>query len=147
MNPLVPLGSLAVTLSVASAGTVAVTLLGIACFLLIGWAIFTFNLLIRRKILMQEAWSGIDVQLRRRRNLIPNLVEAVKGYRDYEKATLQRITELRIEGLAGDIQNRQDSENALTDQFNRFRQQDHPGNPRGGGRAHRRSARRDCDRR
>jgi len=43
------------------------------------WSVLTYNLLIKQKNLMREAWSGIDVQLKRRADLIPNLVEAVKG--------------------------------------------------------------------
>ncbi|HEX2593320.1 MAG TPA: LemA family protein, partial [Rhizomicrobium sp.] len=44
------------------------------------WAVFTYNGLVRRKNVVAEAWSGIDVQLKRRADLIPNLVESVKGY-------------------------------------------------------------------
>jgi len=54
-----------------------------------------FNTLIRKRILTQEAWSGIDVQLKRRHDLIPNLVEVVKGYMKYESGVLERVTELR----------------------------------------------------
>lgn len=57
-------------------------------------AIF-FNRLIKYRMLMREAWSGINVQLKRRHDLIPNIVESVKGYRDYEKKILSDITAIR----------------------------------------------------
>ena len=59
------------------------------------FGIIFFNSLIRQKMLMKEAWSGIDVQLKRRRDLIPNVVETVKGYMGYEKGLLKEVTEIR----------------------------------------------------
>jgi LemA protein len=61
------------------------------------WIIFTYNLFIRDKNLIKEAWSGIDVQLKRRHNLIPNLVESVRGYSNYERNLLENITQKRSE--------------------------------------------------
>lgn len=82
------------------------------------WAVWTFNRLVRRRMLVQEGWSNIDVQLRRRAELIPNLVELVKGYSDYEKRVLENVTRLRAEGeRAADLRQRESSENALTDQI------------------------------
>ena len=52
---------------------------------LVVWAAVAFNRLVRARNLMREGWSGIDVQLRRRRNLVPNLVETVKAYGRHEK--------------------------------------------------------------
>lgn len=60
---------------------------------------FLFNRLVRQRALVAEAWSGIDVQLKRRRDLIPNLVEAVKAYRDFERSTLEKITGMRALGI------------------------------------------------
>ena len=57
--------------------------------------VYIFNQLIRQRSLKDEAWSGIDVQLKRRHDLIPNIVEAVKGYKSYEQKTLADITQLR----------------------------------------------------
>ena len=54
-----------------------------------------YNQLVTFKNLMGEAWSGIDAQLKRRYDLIPNVVETVKGYQQYEKNTLERIIALR----------------------------------------------------
>ena len=60
-----------------------------------GWLIWTYNWFIRRKNNVREAWSGIDVQLKRRHNLIPNLIEAVKGYLGHEQDTLDTLTRIR----------------------------------------------------
>src|SRR5918999_381068 len=59
------------------------------------WLIFTYNGLVRARNKVDEAWSGIDVQLKRRHDLVPNLVETVKGYAAHERETLQRVTEAR----------------------------------------------------
>jgi LemA protein len=59
------------------------------------WGIVTFNRLVKRKNHVLEAWSGIEVQLKRRHSLIPNLVEAVKAYSQYEQNVLTLVTELR----------------------------------------------------
>ena len=54
-----------------------------------------YNTLIRSRVRVNEAWSGIDVQLKRRASLIPNLVETVKGYAAHEREVFQRVTEAR----------------------------------------------------
>lgn len=59
------------------------------------YAIATFNTLTRFKNLVLEAWSSIDVQLKRRSDLIPNLVATVKGYATHEKQTLEEVVRLR----------------------------------------------------
>jgi len=56
---------------------------------------FTYNQLVTVKQRVGESWAGIDVQLQRRTNLIPNLVETVKGYADHEREVLQNVTEAR----------------------------------------------------
>lgn len=57
--------------------------------------IWYFNSLVRLNNLMKEGWSGVEVQLKRRYDLIPRLVEIVKGYSKYEKDLLERVTRLR----------------------------------------------------
>lgn len=57
--------------------------------------IFVYNGLVRNKNLVAEGWSGIDVQLKRRADLIPNLVETVKGYATHEKEVLEGVVEAR----------------------------------------------------
>ncbi|NCD26111.1 MAG: LemA family protein [Deltaproteobacteria bacterium] len=59
------------------------------------WAIAVYNGLVRKRNMVEEAWSGIDVQLKRRTDLIPNLVSTVKGYAAHEKGTLEEVVRLR----------------------------------------------------
>jgi len=61
----------------------------------LGWVWTVYNGLVNLHHRVEQAWSQVDVQLKRRHDLIPNLVEAVAGYRDYEKGTQQLVTELR----------------------------------------------------
>jgi len=58
-----------------------------------------YNLFVRRRTMVEEAWAGIDAQLKRRANLIPNLVETVKGYMSHERETLDAVTEGRKASL------------------------------------------------
>jgi LemA protein len=60
-----------------------------------GWLLVTYNSLVTLRNRVKEAWSQIDVQLKRRSSLIPNLVEAVKGYVKHEKGVLREVTEAR----------------------------------------------------
>lgn len=66
-----------------------------SALLLIVFAIALYNGLVRQRNLVEEGWSGIDVQLRRRFNLIGNLVSSVKGYMQQESEVLTRVTEMR----------------------------------------------------
>jgi len=59
------------------------------------YAIIIFNSLVRTRQMANEAWSGIDVQLKRRSDLVPNLVDAVKGYAGHERSVLEEVTKLR----------------------------------------------------
>jgi len=59
------------------------------------YAIIIFNSLVRTRQMTNEAWSGIDVQLKRRSDLVPNLVDAVKGYAGHERLVLEEVTKLR----------------------------------------------------
>ena len=65
------------------------------------WGIWTYNRFILLRRLVDEAWSGIAVQLKRRHDLIPNLVETVKGYTAHERGLLEEVTRLRGEATAG----------------------------------------------
>lgn len=67
---------------------------------LVGAVVALYNSLVQSKILVDEAWSGIDVQLKRRYDLIPNIVETVKGYAKHEKDTLTKVTELRSSAMS-----------------------------------------------
>jgi LemA protein len=68
--------------------------------LLLVWAVLIYNRLVARKQQTEEGWSGIDVQLKRRADLIPNLVETVRAYTDHERRTLETLTDLRGRALA-----------------------------------------------
>ncbi|MBE9558571.1 MAG: LemA family protein [Proteobacteria bacterium] len=59
------------------------------------WVVSIYNKLVKNKNIVKEGWSGIETQLKRRSNLIPNLVEAVKGYVGHEKGVLESVTEAR----------------------------------------------------
>jgi len=71
------------------------TILIIAALLLLAWAVWTYNRLVRLRNQVDEAWAGIDVQLQRRHELVPNLVATVKGYMQHESGVLERVTRLR----------------------------------------------------
>jgi LemA protein len=66
-----------------------------ATALLALWVVLAYNQLVKARNKVDEAWSGIDVQLKRRHDLVPNLVETVKGYAAHERETLQNVTEAR----------------------------------------------------
>jgi LemA protein len=79
------------------------------------WLIATYNGLIRLKNRVDEAWSDIDVQLKRRYDLIPNLVNAVKGYATHERELFEKVTEARTRAMqAGSASDKAEAENALS---------------------------------
>ena len=65
------------------------------------YVLYAYNALVRNKNLVAEGWSGIDVQLRRRADLVPNLVETVKGYAAHEDKLFRDLAELRAKSIAG----------------------------------------------
>jgi LemA protein len=67
----------------------------------IGYAIFLYNDLVSKRQLKEEGWSGIDVQLKRRTDLIPNLLETVKGYMGHERDTLEAVVKARADATSG----------------------------------------------
>lgn len=71
-----------------------------ALTLFVLWVVVTYNALVRRRIRVEEAWADIDVQLKRRYDLIPNLVETVKGYAKHEQETLAQVMEARAQASA-----------------------------------------------
>ena len=76
---------------------IAILLAVVLTVFLVGAA--QYNRLVRTKQLAQEGLSGIDVQLKRRADLIPNLLEAVKGYMGHERGVLEKVTELRAQSM------------------------------------------------
>lgn len=82
---------------------------------LVLWFVAIYNKLITLRNMKEEGWSGIDVQLKRRANLIPNLLESVKGYMGHERSVLEKVTELRTRAMnATSIDNKIAAESALT---------------------------------
>lgn len=80
-----------------------------------GYILMAYNSLVRGKNQVKEAWSDIDVQLKRRHNLIPNLVETVKGYAKHEREAFESVTEARAKALgASSPEDKANAENALT---------------------------------
>ena len=78
--------------------------------------IIIYNGLVRARNRKEEAWSDIDVQLKRRYDLIPNLISTVKGYAKHEKETFERVTEMRTKALqASGVHEQGMAENMLTD--------------------------------
>src|SRR5213078_4646390 len=98
------------------AGFVVLVLLVLAAL----WALFTYNGLVRRKNVVAEAWSGIEAQLKRRADLIPNLVESVKGYAAHERGTLDELTKLRAQAGTQDVAQRAQTETAISTAIGRI---------------------------
>jgi LemA protein len=89
-------------------------LLGIIVLLVL-WAAFSYNSFIRLINRTKEAWADIDVQLKRRYDLIPNLVNTVKGYASHEQGTLDKITEARTRAMsAPNVEEKGKAENVLS---------------------------------
>jgi LemA protein len=76
--------------------------IGGALVVLIVWIVATWNSFVSARNKVDEAWSGVDVQLKRRHDLVPNLVETVKGYATHERGTLTEVTAARTAAMAAD---------------------------------------------
>ena len=88
--------------------------LGIVVLVLL-WAVFAYNRLVALRNRVDNGWSQIDVQLRRRYDLIPNLVETVKGYAEHEREVFEHVTEARTRGMnAQGVGDQVQAENAIT---------------------------------
>ena len=82
---------------------------------IVGWGIVAYNRLVSLRNQIDNAWRQIDVQLKRRHDLIPNLVEAVKGYMQFERDTLTQVVEARGKAISAlDQASRVAAENQLT---------------------------------
>ncbi len=91
----------------------AIVVVAIAALLL--FLVFVYNRLVRLRNRTQNAWAQVDVQLRRRYDLIPNLVETVKGYAAHEQGTFEEVTKARTAAQqAQGVQDQAQAENALT---------------------------------
>jgi LemA protein len=90
-----------------------VCVLGIGLALLL-YVVMTFNRLVTLRNRVDNAWAQIDVQLKRRYDLIPNLLETVKGYMKHEKETFENITKYRSQLVTGSVEDRAKANNMLT---------------------------------
>lgn len=92
-----------------------VGVLGLAVLVVAGLIVGIYNRLVTLRSRVDNAWSQIDVQLRRRYDLIPNLVETVKGYATHEKETLEKVIQARTMAMnAQTVKEASDAENMLT---------------------------------
>jgi LemA protein len=81
---------------------------------LAAYVVAIFNRLVRQRNLVREGWSGVDVQLKRRTDLVPNLVETVKGYAAHERAVFDEVTSMRASSIAaGDVPGQASAERGL----------------------------------
>lgn len=91
--------------------------LGVLIVIALAWVVI-YNGLVQKRVRCQEAWSQIDVQLKRRHDLIPNLVETVKGYATHEAGTLEKVVQARNAAIAApsgaSIKDRAELENVLS---------------------------------
>src|SRR4051812_40817787 len=79
--------------------TVALIIVLVVIGLIALYAVMAYNGMVSGRNRVDEAWSGIDVQLKRRHDLIPNLVESVKGYAQHERETFQQVTDARAQAM------------------------------------------------
>jgi LemA protein len=102
---------------------VAIGGLGVVLVALLTWAVAAYNKLVRRRNQVDASWAQIDVQLTRRSNLIPNLVETVKGYAAHERGTLDAVITARNSAVAAKAQGaagRAEAEAVLTQMLDRL---------------------------
>lgn len=90
------------------------TWLIIIAIVIVLFLIYLYNSLIRLRMRVNNAWSQIDVQLKRRYDLIPNLIETVKGYMKHEKSVLENVTKARASLVTGTMQDKARASNQIT---------------------------------
>ena len=98
-TPILGTNAPALTLAL-SGGAVVAIVIGAVLILIIFWWIGTYNGLVRKKQSCKESWADIDAELKRRHDLIPNLVNTVKGYAAHESGVLSEVTKLRDQAVA-----------------------------------------------
>jgi LemA protein len=108
-------------------GGAAAVVGGVVCvlaFALVIWAVATYNRLVKLRNQVDASWAQIDVQLKRRYDLIPNLVETVKGYAAHERGTLEAVVAARGNAIAAagapGLADRAEAENVLTQTLGRL---------------------------
>jgi LemA protein len=100
---------------------IALIIVGVIVVLIIFFVIGIYNALVRLRNQVDNAWSQIDVQLKRRHDLIPNLVETAKGYMEHERGTFEAITEARSKAMgANTVADASKAEAGLSDALSKF---------------------------
>jgi LemA protein len=89
-------------------------IIGVVVVVVLLAIVLIYNGLIGKRNRVQDAWAQIDVQLKRRYDLIPNLIETVKGYMKYEQTTLTKVTALRSSIVSGSVQDKAQANNMLS---------------------------------
>jgi len=102
-------------LGALSCGVLVLLVIGGLALLVVGWLVLTYNGLVQLRNAVKNAWAQIDVQLRRRYDLIPNLVETVKGYAKHERETFENVVKARQRGIdASTVKEQGQAENMIT---------------------------------
>lgn len=101
---------------------IALIVVGVFLVAVIAWFISTYNTFVAMRNRVEESWRQIDVELHRRHDLLPNLVETVKGYAAHERATFEAVTDARASALAAGADRAQQisQENMLTEAIGRL---------------------------
>ncbi|MGI6047985.1 MAG: LemA family protein [Petrimonas sp.] len=93
---------------------IALLILLVLAVLFVLYGVSIYNKLVKLRTLVEEAWSGINVQLKKRHDLIPNLMETVKGYATHERETFDSVTKARASAMqATDVKSQEAAENNL----------------------------------
>jgi len=104
-----------------SGGTIAIILIGAVILILVCYVISVYNKLVNGRNKVDNQWSQIDIELKRRNDLIPNLVETVKGYAKHEEGTLTGVIEARNKAVSATTVNEKiEANNELTGALNRL---------------------------
>jgi len=90
-------------------------IIGIVVAVVVLLVIYLYNSLIKLRMRVSNAWSQIEVQLKRRYDLIPNLISAVKGYMKHEKGVLEGVTKMRTSLVSGTMQEKAKASNQITE--------------------------------
>ena len=102
-------------------GTIVIIVIAGILLLLVGYVVGIYNKLVNARNKVDNQFSQVDIQLKRRADLIPNLVEVVKGYAKHEKETLTEVVEARNKAVsAGTVNEKIDANNALTGALNKL---------------------------
>lgn len=93
---------------------IVLLIVGVVIVLLLLFLWTTYNGLVKTNVRVEEAWSDITVQLKRRMDLIPNLVSTVKGYAKHEAETLEKVVRQRANAIGGSVKETAETENMLS---------------------------------